>query len=169
MVKKAIFKKEFVFFNSMSIKSYVARKADNVGAAVSALSGGLLLGQFPEFFAEYMQRLGGHIDEATRTAETYHIPQAAERAQKLHQGLEALTNAHFPWRLWEFVKHVDRRIAHRTLENYIPGMTFDSEGLGYCAIGAVAGLVAYEVGKAAVSRFYRRRHQPEPVQPARVA
>ncbi len=36
-----------------------------------ALLGALLLAQFPQFYGQYLQRLGGHIDELRRTVEVY--------------------------------------------------------------------------------------------------
>jgi hypothetical protein len=38
---------------------------------VLALAGALVLVQFPQFFTQYMQRLGGHLDEARRTVDQY--------------------------------------------------------------------------------------------------
>ncbi|HPU00810.1 MAG: DUF2937 family protein [Firmicutes bacterium] len=36
-----------------------------------ALAGALLLAQFPQFYSQYIQRLGGHLDEARRTVDLY--------------------------------------------------------------------------------------------------
>jgi hypothetical protein len=36
-----------------------------------ALLGALILAQFPQFYGQYLQRLGGHIDELRRTVEVY--------------------------------------------------------------------------------------------------
>lgn len=36
-----------------------------------ALVGALLMAQFPQFFAQYIQRLGGHLDEARLVVATY--------------------------------------------------------------------------------------------------
>lgn len=42
-----------------------------------ALLGALLLAQFPQFYGQYLQRLGGHIDELRRTVEGYEQAAAA--------------------------------------------------------------------------------------------
>jgi hypothetical protein len=42
-----------------------------------ALLGAILLAQFPQFFGQYLQRLGGHLDEARRTVAAYETAAAA--------------------------------------------------------------------------------------------
>lgn len=36
-----------------------------------ALAGAVVMAQFPQFVAQYLQRLGGHVDEAGRNIESY--------------------------------------------------------------------------------------------------
>jgi hypothetical protein len=43
----------------------------------TALLGALILAQFPQFYGQYLQRLGGHIDELRRTVEVYEQAAAA--------------------------------------------------------------------------------------------
>lgn len=38
---------------------------------ISGLLGAFVLSQFPQFFSQYMQRLGGHLREAERTLDQY--------------------------------------------------------------------------------------------------
>lgn len=44
---------------------------DNITDRVFAALGAVGLSQFPQFFAQYMQRLGGHLDEARRVFDQY--------------------------------------------------------------------------------------------------
>jgi len=44
---------------------------------VAALLGATLLAQFPQFYGQYLQRLGGHIDELRRTLSVYEQAAAA--------------------------------------------------------------------------------------------
>ena len=44
---------------------------DGIMDRVSSVIGAILLAQFPQFYAQYMQRLGGHLDEARRVVEQY--------------------------------------------------------------------------------------------------
>lgn len=51
------------------------------------LAGAVLLAQFPQFYAQYIQRLAGHIDEARRTIALYEKT-AAELGLSLEQYIE---------------------------------------------------------------------------------
>lgn len=146
----------------MGLKNYIIRKVDNIGAASSALVGGFGLGQFPLFLAQYVQRLGGHADEARSIAnsgivDSNNAHTLAERASALGRHITELSSSNPVHTLAEFARHVNMDVARRTLENYTPGMAFDADGLTYAAIGAATGLVAYEVGKGALSLMRKRR------------
>ena len=125
---------------------YVKRKADNLGNAVSVLTGAGILGQFPQFLAQYLQRLGGHIDEAKLIQAKEHLPQLATRISDLEKALHQINEAGTIGKLFAFAKNVDLSIASRALENYAPGVTFNNEGLLYCGVGALLGYVTYEFG-----------------------
>ncbi|MGB0514818.1 MAG: DUF2937 family protein, partial [Wenzhouxiangellaceae bacterium] len=47
--------------------SWLTRRLDHLGSAAFGGAGGLSLSQAPAFTNAYLQRLGGHIDEARRT------------------------------------------------------------------------------------------------------
>jgi len=44
---------------------------DGIADRVVCILGAIALSQFPQFVAQYMQRLGGHLDEAKHTLEQY--------------------------------------------------------------------------------------------------
>jgi hypothetical protein len=50
---------------------YPLRLLDGLVDRLLAVAGALALVQFPQFYAQYLQRLGGHLDEARRTVEQY--------------------------------------------------------------------------------------------------
>ncbi len=143
----------------MSIKTYIKNKTDNLGAAISATAGAGILGQFPQYLAQYMQRLGGHIDEANQlalnttkyslNAEAAH--KITEHATDLKEGLEAIANSGTLGKIVEFCHHMQPEIAKRTLENYAPGMTFDMQGITYAAVGLITGYLLYETAKGVVN------------------
>jgi len=144
----------------MVVKKYIANKLDNLGAVSFSLLGAGTLGQFPQYLAQYLQRLGGHIDEADSIASKYKSQEIGQHAVELKEGLEVITNASPIGKLWQFVRNVDLDIAQRALENYTPGMTFDAQGLTYCAVGAVIGFVGYEVSKGVGSKLFNKRRRP---------
>lgn len=107
------------------------------------LAGGLALAQFPQFLAQYLQRLGGHIDEAGLAAKLYALPELSTRAAKLATGLQAIEGAGPFFRLPAFLANAQWTIAREALRHYAPGMTFTSEELCYLAAGALLGIVVY--------------------------
>lgn len=133
----------------MGIKDYVCRKVDNTCAAASAVAGGLALGQFPQFLAQYVQRLGGHIDEARDASAMFSVPELAQRANHLTDGLNSINNAGTLEKLVAFVQNAEWEIARRAWDNFTPGMTFDTEGLLYCGVGVLGALAVYELGYGA--------------------
>ncbi|MDY6826806.1 MAG: DUF2937 family protein [Bacillota bacterium] len=44
---------------------------DGIVDQICSVIGAVALSQFPQFFGQYMQRLGGHLDEAKRALEQY--------------------------------------------------------------------------------------------------
>jgi len=144
------------------IRNYLKQKADNCGASIGALIGAGTLGQFPQFLAQYLQKVRGHIDEARNSA-NYLLKMSGvseeltQRAEDLQSGLDAIGSAGELEKLLQFIRHVDFQIFGRTLENFEPGVTFNSEGILYCGVGALAGLVGYEITKGTLGTLYRRR------------
>jgi len=149
------------------------RKGISVFAAVS---GALLFGQFPEFFQQYLQRLGGSLDELRNrtleiqtdaanmglSVEAYvtsfldspphalegaHMQDSLTRLPKLEEAYRVLAEA-APWeRAGLFLTHSDGTVAARTLEAFKPAMPATLEGVGYGLIGALAGLLLYAAGR----------------------
>ncbi|HED23681.1 MAG TPA: DUF2937 family protein [Firmicutes bacterium] len=50
---------------------------DGIANRICSVIGAVALSQFPRFFGQYMQRPGGHLDEAKRALEQYIRPAAA--------------------------------------------------------------------------------------------
>jgi len=55
----------------MLILKRVLKFFDSFLDRVSALIGALILSQFPQYYGQYLQRLGGHLDEARATVSRY--------------------------------------------------------------------------------------------------
>ena len=116
---------------------------DRILGVFFSLSAGLLTAQFPQFLAQYLQRLGGHIDEARHIAVEFQLPALSERAATLSAGLDAINKASPFLRLPVFIANGHWEIARKAYENYTPGMTFSVEELCYLAGGALLGLFIY--------------------------
>lgn len=140
----------------MKIKQYMSEKADKIGAIASSVTGAGMLGQFPQYLAQYAQRIGGHIDEARIIAQSEAMPKLLERAETLEAGLEKIMSAGALEKIVAFARHAEWSIAKRAYEAFTPGMTFDSEGITYAAIGTGLGYLAYEGVKAGIKSLRKK-------------
>ncbi len=123
--------------------AFALNTLDRFLAALAGAAGGLVFVQFPQFLAQYLQRLGGHIDEATLSAAKFKIPELAARAQELKTGLEAISGAPALMKLPSFLYHAQWDIAKAAWKNFTPGMTFNDAGLLYFFCGLVIALLLY--------------------------
>lgn len=138
----------------MGVKDYICRKVDNLGAGVATTTGALTLGQFPQFLAQYVQRLGGHMERAYLVTKDY--PEYASKATELKQTHDTIQHAKGLEKIVEFAKHIDFAIVRGTMTDYVPGIAFDENGLMFCAAGAIAGYVAYEGAKGIANLAYKK-------------
>ncbi|MCF8227335.1 MAG: DUF2937 family protein [Bacteroidales bacterium] len=129
----------------MGFKKWTGRRIDRLFTAIAGLAGGVAAGQFPQYIAQYLQRLGGHIDEARRSALEFGIPELTQRARELEEGMQAIQEASILGKIFAFFRHADWNIAGRAWEHFTPGITFDPEGLIYMLIGSFIGFVIYDL------------------------
>lgn len=155
--------------------------AGNVVAAVA----GAAASQTLAFVHAYLQRLGGHLDEARRALEgiaSGEIPggaiDAGARAQlvasfeprviELQAARDAIAQASAFAKPYALLVHYDPRIASATLDSFTPAVPVDMASLIFAlaAVALVWGL--WEIGRAVVGR--RRRSaaagSPRPTRPS---
>jgi hypothetical protein len=136
------------------VKGPVAYVGNLVSGAFAA--GGAALGsQLPEFVQQYMQRLGGHRDEAWRFLEgliragTPHdnpIRVAAEqRFLDLDRALNEITlNTGFG-RLVTFFENADWDIARAAGHAFRPAVPLTPEGFAFAGLGLVLGVTLFHL------------------------
>lgn len=73
-----------MMFDKKRILMAPVRFLDSIADRICAVLGALALAQFPQFLVLYMQRLGGHVDEAARNMEKYREI-AKELGQSMYQ------------------------------------------------------------------------------------
>lgn len=139
----------------MKSKHWLTRKSENLFSALSGLAGGLLLGQFPQYLSQYLQRLGGHIDEARNIMDEYRIAQLENRIEELEAGFIAIQNANPGLKLFAFIWHADWKIARGAWENFTPGITFDQEGFAYLIVGGILGFLLFDLLKTIFNAILR--------------
>ncbi len=152
---------------------WLFRKLDMLGGAAIAGGAGAAASQLQAFMGQYLQRLGGHVDEAQRAfdaiglGERYRQMDAATRemiardalarAVDLRAAHDAILKGDLISHPFAFFRHLDLDIAGRTWEGFTPALPLDTAGLVYAATGLVLGLILYELIKGILALPFRRR------------
>lgn len=169
--------------------SWITRRLDHLASAGFGGAGGIGFSQAPAFSQAYLQRLGGHIDEARltiqRMAEGEMLPwlgtaeremavaELAARLSELERMRQVLVDAPGMLRPAVLLQHADWAIARRAWEDFVPAIPLDPASLLWTGIGIVLAVMAYEMlGLPLWARRRLRRSPPrnspqEPVIPAR--
>ncbi|HEX6980953.1 MAG TPA: DUF2937 family protein [Alphaproteobacteria bacterium] len=139
--------------------------ADGLGAVVGAA----LLSQAPEFAQQYVQRLGGHRDEAMQfvemlrargaTAPDAMLAAAEARLEILNNALNAVLGAEDLLRPLVLLRHLESEIAIATMEAFRPAVPLTPAGLAYAGIGLILGLILVNIVIAPMNWFWKwRKH-----------
>lgn len=144
-----------------------------IGTAIGAVAA-VSASQTQAFIHAYLQRLGGHLDEARASylklrageflpgADALSQQRMAEafsrRVEELSQAYNAIANADAFARPLRFATHMDRSIAQATFTNFTPALPLDSASLIYALVGMVLGLLIYEIVKLPLRPFRHRHH-----------
>lgn len=129
------------------------------------------LSQAPAFTQAYLQRLGGHIDEARRTL---NLIERGELLERLGPDDRAVAVAEFSARLaeleWAYrsiidspamlqpmmmLRHAEASIAGRAWDSFTPAIPVDPPSLVYTGLGVVLALIIYELVKSPALLFKR--------------
>ena len=141
--------------------TWLTRRLDHLGSAAFGAVGGLSLSQAPAFVQAYLQRLGGHIDEARNTVERMQdgellpwLDDAARRlgAAELEQRLleletlrDRLLEAPGWWRPARLRAEADWTIARRAAEDFVPAIPLDPASLLWTATGIVFAALLWDL------------------------
>jgi Protein of unknown function (DUF2937) len=136
---------------------------------IAAVLGAAVFSQLPEFVQQYLQRLGGHRDEALRflqvlttqgsEASANLLAIADARAAALTQALDAIAGATDLTRPLVFLRYIDPDIARTTLDVFRPAVPLTPAGLVYGGGGLIVGVVLLHLAAAPFTWFRRRRVQ----------
>jgi hypothetical protein len=158
---------------------WTLRKCDSLLGTVLAAIAGLGFAQLPAFIQQYLQRLGGHVDEAqlnlsrvTAGAGFRNLdPPAREvltvsletRVNELEFGERAISSASASARPFIFLREFDPEIAMAALRTFEPAVPLSMAGLIYGVAGIVVGWLLYELLKAPLGLARHSRRRPRPV------
>jgi hypothetical protein len=156
---------------------WVLKKIDSLFGTVVAAISGLLASQLLAFIHAYLQRLGGHLNEARRgqrelfnehTAPVINDETLRARMAELAQArIDALENAYQAIeqagvfaKPFVFFSHIDQDIAVATAQTFHPAIPFDIPSLAFGTVGIVLGWILWELVKSPFS-LHRRRAQSD--------
>ena len=153
--------------------NWIARRLDHLGSATAGGVGGLGFSQAPAFTHAYLQRLGGHIDEARltiqRVADAQILPWLGEaereralvelgaRLTELEQLRQQVLDAPALLRPAQLLGHADWSIAQRTAQEFAPAIPIDIASLTWTCVGIVAAVLIYELIQVPVWARQRRK------------
>lgn len=146
-----------------------------IGTAIAAL-GAASAAQGPAFVQAYLQRLGGHIDEARRTLGELSGGAAArivgpgqtrdrlvdaftERLDELEATRTSIETASLLWQPVVLAFEADRDIMTATADGFTPGLPLDGAGLIYALAGLALGWAVWELCQWPVKVKLRRRRE----------
>jgi hypothetical protein len=133
-----------------------------IGTVIAAFTG-LSASQTQAFIAAYLQRLGGHLDEARRSLAQLQSGEMlpggdptmqdriaggfSRRVDELTTAYKAVSDADAFRRPFEFARHLDRDIAEATFSAFTPALPLDTASAVYILVGIVLGWLCYELIK----------------------
>jgi hypothetical protein len=126
----------------------------DIMVALFGAGGAAVFSQAPEFFQQYLQRLGGALDELARLH--LQVPSAQARLASLTAARDALQNASGFVRPYDFASHLQPEIALGTLAAFRPALPLTVEGFLYAIVGLFLGVALVNL----VHRPARRLRHP---------
>lgn len=156
--------------------SWLTRRVDHLASAAFGGAGGITFSQAPAFTRAYLQRLGGHVDEAQRTVDQvtagellpWLAPEGratavAELQLRLDELLalqQRIQEAPDLLRPLALLRHGEWSIAERAAGDFVPAIPLDLASLTWTGVGIVVAVVLYELlcrAPIGAVQWHRRR------------
>ena len=152
------------------------RKLDSLIGTATATIFGLAALQLQAFIYAYLQRLGGHIDEARLSLNTIKngsvkqnlgetalhnrlVANVQERLNELEAAHTAISEAAIYTKPASFFFHMDIDIAAATAQNFIPAVPLDPPSILFAGLGIVMGWLTWGAIKLPFGLYFKRRNQ----------
>jgi len=153
---------------------WLLRKIDSLIGTMVAATAGLAASQAQAFSAAYLQRLGGHIDEARLTLDKIRasdyagslsvdvqaalVSAAERRLNELARSYDAIMAADPLWRPLALLRDADIAIAQAAFANFQPALPLDSASLISALAGMTLGWLLY--GLVTAPLHWRQHRAP---------
>jgi hypothetical protein len=156
--------------------NWILRKLGALAGAAVAGTSGAAASQTMAYIQAYLQRLGGHLDEARRTLEGLRsgaigeaikdgparqqlIESFAHRVAELEAAHDAIQQAGPFTRPWQLATHLDNAIARAALDGFTPAVPVDTSSIVFTAAGLLLGWVVWDMAGWPVRRAAARRRR----------
>jgi len=160
--------------------SWLTRRLDHLGSAAAGGAGGLGFSQAPAFTQAYLQRLGGHIDEARRTIDklaggeilpwldadsrAQAVAELSKRLAELEHVQALVLDTPAMMRPIALLRHADLSIARAAAEAFVPAVPIDPASIVWTLTGVVLAALLWDTARIpfwAVGRARARRAAAE--------
>ena len=155
---------------------WIWRKLDAFAGAALIGGAGIAASQGHAFLAQYVQRLGGHFDEAkaqlfnvqnglrykvmSETVRSELEAEAHARVNQLQAAYNAIADSNVFIRPFAFFTHAETTIVAGTWHDFVPALPLNATSVTYVIMGMILGFLFYEIIKLpilAVAHGPRRR------------
>jgi len=140
--------------------SWLTRRLDHLGIAAAGGVGGITFSQAPAFTHAYLQRLGGHIDEARRTIDRLAagdvlpwldgegraraVEELTQRLTELEQLRHALLDAPAMLRPLTLLRQAEWSIARAAGGDFVPAIPIDPASVVWTLAGVIAATLCWD-------------------------
>ena len=156
------------------------RKLDTFLGALVVAASGVAASQAQAFIVQYIQRLGGALDEANLVLNNvqhglrYQLmsdtvrkeleADASRRVNELQSAHSAIADASVLAKPFQLLRHADPVMVAGTWRDFTPMLPANADGIAYIIVAMILGFVVYEIVKLPVvllleprQRKFRRR------------
>ena len=142
---------------------WIWRKIDTFIGAVVVAAAGIAASQAQAFMVQYVQRLGGALDEAKRqlTAVTTGLrfqlmseavqkelkAEAEARVRALQDAYQAIVDSNVIAKPFMLLRHADPVMLEGTWRDFVPMLPTSSDSIFYIAMAMILGFLVYEFVK----------------------
>jgi len=156
--------------------SWLTRRLDHLGSAAAGGIGGIGFSQAPAFTHAYLQRLGGHIDEAGRTidrlaagdvlpwldepARARAVAELTQRLNELEQLRQAVQDTPAMLRPIMLLRQAEWSIVQAAAQEFVPAIPIDPASIVWTLTGVVFAALAWDAARLpfwAAGRLRARR------------
>jgi hypothetical protein len=139
---------------------WIWRKLDSFLSGTVIAVSGVAASQAQAFMVQYVQRLGGHLDEAkaqlnsvqhglryqlmNETVRKELETEASNRVAQLQNAYTAITDANVVTKPFALLRHADSTMLAGTWRDFVPALSASADSITYVVMAMILGFIVYE-------------------------